>query len=304
MKKGWKVFWIIMGVLTGGGIICGSIALAMGLTFSQMEESYPNGIGFIRRSASVVDRNYYDFGGYDDHDDDYDDHDDYDDGYGGTGQFSESYQDITGLEVNVVAMDVIVKKSPDDKAHIGIDDLKFGNTGIEVTAVNESGKLVIRTEKEGNLWTKMISNRYFGELYIYLPADKQLDIAELSIGGSDTHIEHIYVDTLVANIGAGDFEINDFKVNSATVNLGAGDVEMYGEFETDFSLKCGAGSADLTLRGQEKDYNYSMKCGLGEIEIGDQGFAGIAASKSIDNGSGKNIDIVCGAGDVNVEFGY
>ena len=66
MKKGWKIFWTVIISLTGAGVVFCIIALCLGVTFSQFEKAYPNGIGIMRK-------NYVSF------DDDWDDDDDDDD---------------------------------------------------------------------------------------------------------------------------------------------------------------------------------------------------------------------------------
>ena len=67
MKKGWKIFWTVIISLTGAGVVFCIIALCLGVTFSQFEKAYPNGIGIIRK-------NYVSF--EEDWDDDDDDEDD------------------------------------------------------------------------------------------------------------------------------------------------------------------------------------------------------------------------------------
>ena len=47
MKKGWKIFWTVIISLTGAGVVFCIIALCLGVTFSQFEKAYPNGIGII-----------------------------------------------------------------------------------------------------------------------------------------------------------------------------------------------------------------------------------------------------------------
>ena len=66
MKKGWKIFWTVIISLTGAGVVFCIIALCLGVTFSQFEKAYPNGIGIMRK-------NYVSF------DDDWDDDDELDD---------------------------------------------------------------------------------------------------------------------------------------------------------------------------------------------------------------------------------
>ena len=67
MKKGWKIFWTVIISLTGAGVVFCIIALCLGVTFSQFEKAYPNGIGIIRKDYVSFEEDW-------DDDDDDDDH--------------------------------------------------------------------------------------------------------------------------------------------------------------------------------------------------------------------------------------
>lgn len=54
MKKGWKIFWTVIISLTGAGVVFCIIALCLGVTFSQFEKAYPNGIGIMRKDRKSV----------------------------------------------------------------------------------------------------------------------------------------------------------------------------------------------------------------------------------------------------------
>lgn len=286
MKKGWKIFWIAAGVLGGVGLVLCGIALVMGLTFYDIEEAYPNGIGLVNRNwgRRIV-------------------RDDHDGSRTYSGDYAHSYDGITNLELKVVGCDVIVEDSKDRQVHVGTDDVYFEDDGIELAVEEDNGKLSIQTVKNGKLWTKITgSGTYYGTLYIYLPADLKLEMAEISFGAGDLYINRIHAADMNINVGAGSFEIENFGADEVTVNVGAGDIEMYGDFQNDFNLKCGVGEADINLTGRKYDYNYTLKSGLGEISIGDEEYSGLANARTVDNGGNKNIDIICGAGEVSVEF--
>lgn len=282
MKKGWKIFWIAAGVVGGAGLVLCGIALAMGLTFNDIEKAYPNGIGFVGRRVI---------------------RDDHDGSHIYTGDYEHSYDGITGLELKAVGCDVIMEDSKDGQVHVGTEDVHFGDSGVELEVEEDSGKLSIQTVKGGKLWTKITgSGTYYGTLYIYLPADLKLDMAEISFGAGDLYVDRLQAADMNINVGAGSFEIENFSADEVMVNVGAGDIEMYGDFQNNFNLKCGVGEADINLRGRKYDYNYTLKSGLGEISIGEEEYSGLANARTVDNGGSKNIDIICGAGEVSVEF--
>ena len=60
MKKGWKIFWIvILTVVVMGFLFCGA-ALVMGFRISDFVEQYPNGIVLVK------DDDHYDYSDRDD----------------------------------------------------------------------------------------------------------------------------------------------------------------------------------------------------------------------------------------------
>lgn len=286
MKKGWKIFWITAGAVGGIGLLLCGVALAMGLTFYDLREAYPNGIGLIRNEyweehvekrvkSSIKESIDY--------------------AYSGSG--------ITGLELNLAGCDVIMEDSSDGQVHIDTDYVSFGDSGIEIQAEEEDGKLIIQTVKNGELWSKITgSNTYYGTLYIYLPSDLKFSTAEISFGAGELYIKKLDAEELYINVGAGEFEVENFQADEVTVNVGAGDIEMYGDFQREFNLKCGIGEAEINLRGRQYDYNYTLKSGVGDINIGNEEYSGLANARTVDNGGDKDMDIICGAGEVNIEF--
>lgn len=293
MKKGWKIFWIIAGSLGGLGLVLCGAALVLGVSFYDIEEVYPYGIGFIndgtwgRRVEKRI------INSSEDHDHSYADNSDY------------SFSDVMDMEMNVAGCDVIFEESKDQKIYVKTDKVDFGNSEIAITVEEEGGKLTIETVKNGKLWTKFTgSDNYYGTLYVYLPTDLIFDNADLSFGAGDLCVTRINAIRLNINVGAGDFDVEHFQADDITVNVGAGDIDMYGEFQNEFNLKCGVGKADITLTGGKYDYNYILKSGLGEVSIGEEEYGGLANTRTIDNGSNKEMDIICGAGSVSVEFGH
>ena len=116
MKKGWKIFWTVIISLTGAGVVFCIIALCLGVTFSQFEKAYPNGIGIIRK-------NYVSF------DDDWDD-DELDDTENVVSE--ETFSNIENLKLDIGACEVQIKTGTDDK--ICINDSKFDQVDMEYGA--------------------------------------------------------------------------------------------------------------------------------------------------------------------------
>ena len=112
MKKGWKIFWTVIISLTGAGVVFCIIALCLGVTFSQFEKAYPNGIGIMRK-------NYVSF------DDDWDDDDELDDTENVVSE--EAFSGVENLKLDIGASEVRIKTGTDDKIHVDDSGMKTEN---------------------------------------------------------------------------------------------------------------------------------------------------------------------------------
>ena len=81
-----------------------------------------------------------------------------------------------------------------------------------------------------------------------------------------------------------------------------GAIQFSGRVEGTIELDHQQGATTLQLEGNQADFNYQVSYQLGHVQIGDQTFAGVKGSHSIDNGSGKTIHANCAMGSVRVLF--
>lgn len=58
----------------------------------------------------------------------------------------------------------------------------------------------------------------------------------------------------------------------------------------------------LELAGKKEDYNYHIQCKMGAVKLGEESSAALKSSKQIDNVAGKNMDIECKTGAIQVDF--
>lgn len=325
MKKGWKIFWIVIAVITTMGMAFCVIALCMGVDFRRLGREYSGS-----RLARIID--YWD-GDSDDWDDDYDDWDDWDDmeddwdedfhdgddewddaddQHHGSGEATVlpeyDFKDITEIRMSLGKCRVNIQPTSQDYIHIDTSRLYFPEYNMELKVEREGDVLNIETLRDGKIWDVIGAikrhevNGLAGVLNIYIPRSLQLTRAEIIFGGCDVAIDGMNADEVILKGGASDCEAKHITFGSLNAEVGAGDLELEGTVNGNISAKCGAGDMDFKLNGREKDYNYSLKCGVGDVEINDHDYGGLANVKKIDNHSDKTIDIVCGAGDVNIEF--
>ena len=283
MKKGWKIFWTVIISLTGVGVVFCIIALCFGVTFSQFEKAYPNGIGIIRK-------NYVSF------DDDWDD-DELDDTENVVSE--EVFSGVENLKLDIGSSEVRIKTGTDDKIHVDDSRMKTENA-VQKTLSDDGKTLEITTKMRSSF--KNVRN-VKGTLVIYLPKDYKFDQVDMEYGAATAEIDGLNAKSLKIESGASGCTIKNADIEELDVETGAGSLDFYGTVEKEVDIDCGAGSVTLNLEGKVEDYNYELDSSAGSIQIGDdQEYGGLSTEKSIDNGRKRTIEISNGAGSVEIRF--
>lgn len=283
MKKGWKIFWTVIISLTGVGVVFCIIALCFGVTFSQFEKAYPNGIGIIRK-------NYVSF------DDDWDD-DELDDTENVVSE--EVFSGVENLKLDIGASEVRIKTGTDDKIHVDDSRMKTENA-VQKTLSDDGKTLEITTKMRSSF--KNVRN-VKGTFVIYLPKDYKFDQVDMEYGAATADIDGLNAKSLKIESGASGCTIKNADIEELDVETGAGSLDFYGTVEKEVDIDCGAGRVTLNLEGKVEDYNYELDSSAGSVEIGeDIDLGGLSTEKSIDNGSKRTIEISNGAGSVEIRF--
>lgn len=288
MKRGWKIFWIIVASITGLGVIFCCIALGLGLTFSQIRDVYPNGIGFIR-----------------DYDEDNFDHDDHwDDDMRKPSQEAQEFQNITGLKITAGLCRVRILPGDGDLVKVDISGMDFGNSGKSISVSEKEGILSIEMKKDGNIIDVMeniTGNHDYGTIYVYIPRNLQLETTEMEFGTVEVEAEQLKSKKLKVESGAADCSFEDARVGDVDIVVGTGDFSLEGIVSGNVVVECGVGNVELGLRGKKADYNYEVECGVGSVEIGENT---LADGISIDNGSDREMKLTCGVGNIEIDYEY
>jgi hypothetical protein len=125
----------------------------------------------------------------------------------------------------------------------------------------------------------------------------------LDIGAGAVKAEHIRADYLNTKVGAGSVKINQMEVKDLEAQAEAGNFHGEGSLTGNAKLNCSVGNIELELDGEPEDYNYTVSCSLGSVHIGSEKYSGLdSETKTIDNGSDKNMDIDCSVGTVKIKF--
>jgi hypothetical protein len=284
MKRGWKIFWIVCACIGGIGLLLCIAGAAMGATFSAVGNAYG------ADSERYV--SYWQ---------DWDDNMDYDDNtyvQGSTEDVSK-FSGIRELSVDVSYLEVIVRPYAGDDIMVDVSRVN-PRLKDKLEYKTDEDELSIETKKS-RWWPRSAGNNT-GYLVIQVPAGDILREASFEIGAGVLEIENVKADSLDISIGAGEAVVKQFETAELDVECGAGEGTLNGIVKEEASVRCGVGQVNLALNGKQKDYDYQLKYGIGELAVGNDSYEGFGGKRSIDNGTGKLIDIECGVGLVEVTF--
>lgn len=275
MRKGWKVFWIVCVVVVVIGFVCCIAALGLGVTRESIFTRFPHGIGFVK---------------YGNHGFDYETIP-----YDGDVDASETFSGIREIDAYISAGDFQILKSDTEEVKIetaGVD------SRLKLRYYVEDGELIIKTRKHFTGMTGVKS----GTVYLFLPENFNLEEADLELGAGVMYIQDISARCLDIHVGAGEATIDSFTSDEVSMDCGAGTIYAYGRAIQDADIDCGIGRIDLTLAGRKEDYSYSVKCGIGEVGLAGETYSGLGSERQIDNRTGREIEIDCGIGSVDIQF--
>ena len=239
--------------------------------------------------------------------------------------------DIADIDIDLGAVYLVIEESEDDHIWIKNDSsVKTIKYGVE------NGVFRLYGGKKGLIG----DNSYKGNVYLRLPKGMNLDSIEIeidagrldnisleadtidlssgagefnmdgltaiavfiSVGAGDMDIDSIVADTVGIAVGAGNVDAKNVEVEHIDLEVGMGSIDIQGKITGDMNADCAMGNISLKLQGKETDHNYDLECAMGNVKIGKNEYSGIAAERSIDNGSSSDFDIDCAAGNITIEF--
>lgn len=199
---------------------------------------------------------------------------------------------VTDLSCDLRYEELVVKTWNQDTIQVNVS----GTDQKRVRITNDNGYLKIESGR------KLKSS----SVEISLPKKKEFQNVTFKIGAGTVEINGDFkADQLSADIGAGTFS-NDgrLEVKQTDISVGVGNAEIEELTTEKLTGNCGMGNMDITLTGNDTDYNYELKCGLGNLEVDDEQETTLTSgSRTITNpGAEKSVKLECGMGDVNVDF--
>ena len=139
---------------------------------------------------------------------------------GSNGETKEKSNRYNKLSVKTVADEITIESSPDDKAHVLLDDSDREFYNIQVTS---SGIIV------EYLSSKYLSlnRRRSGELTIQIPDGRIYNEALIETASGDIKIDYeLNADKFSLNMVSGDSSIKKLNSNNAYLNVVSGDIDI------------------------------------------------------------------------------
>ena len=221
--------------------------------------------------------------------------------------------DITDIDIELGGCNLVIAESTDD--YIWIENRSNVKT-VKYGMKNGTFKLY-----NGKTFGFNSIHNIRGSVYLYLPKGMDLgsiDIEmgagnlesialaahgiELEIGAGNFTIEGLSGQEVNISVGAGGIFVENAEVNELDMEAAAGSIELTGTVSGNADIECAAGSISLFLYNDETAFNYEIECAVGSININGDEYTGLATERSINNNAGKEMNIECSAGSVEVNF--
>ena len=278
MKKGWKIFWIILAACGGTGLVMLIVAFTMGFSINNLNY-------FARRNHQVITTNVTE---------------------NKESDFIPKEIDGEIKELRLKADFCRVKfiESKEDRFYVDTTEVTEGDDieDIELTVMENNGVFNIDLDSGIRHGHHMAHHHYDRVIYVYYPENYKFDKVDIHFGAGEIDIDNLITSELSLDVGAGKCEINQLKADKVDAWISVGNLEIEGEVSEKLNIDCGAGQVETSLNGSEQDYNYDISCQAGSIKIDEQRFSGLGTTKHLENGSGSNIVLNCGAGNIEIDF--
>lgn len=266
MRSGWKIFWIVCGIILAIGFAFCAIAWAMGVTTNMIYNRFPNGIGWVRGDEDAAAENIH-----------------------------ETFSGVTEIDMELASGKVEFVEGEGTEIRVDTDNLSQW-FGFRCYMDGNELKLTSKKRFVG------VNHIVRGTITVSIPKETTFDEVHLSMGAGTLSVKEIYARELSLEIGAGEVNIDKFQADEAKFECGAGSITAQGDVRSFADISCGVGSVVYTASGSEEEYNYDIECGVGEIICGDNTYSGLGKDRHIDNDADKEISVEGGVGSVIIEF--
>ena len=292
MKKGWKILLISCGICAGIGVVLSVTGAVLG-GVQDLREYGRRGMQYLEHD-NWWSQKYSELEEMDEELDYIDEE-----------VSPEITEDMDGLDLEGISeldielsyVELIMQRS--DSNQIEVSTRNMDPQLLEDLSIYRDEDTLEICAQDTRLW-KNIAKNNAGELIIHVPDN--LEGISTSLGTGTLYMRDIRTGELDISIGTGTADIQGFEAGEVSASAGTGSISLQGSVNSDLDLECGIGTIEFQDSGKMTDYNYSVSCGMGSIQIGDDEFTKPAGNQNINNHAGKEMDIECGMGTVNIAF--
>lgn len=101
----------------------------------------------------------------------------------------------------------------------------------------------------------------------------------------------------------GETDIRKICANEFYAENGRGKINITSSLSGSARFVCGSGSIRVNLENEAEEFNAEAMTGMGNIRIGNEVFGSERRRGKIENNAEKNIEVSCGMGSVEIDFG-
>lgn len=215
---------------------------------------------------------------------------------------------VKNLKLDIGAASIIILESEDESYWLETQ------TDGEIKCDLTGNVLIVRGIKNDS-----INNN--SKIYLYVPANADLEKIELDLGAGKAECDKLHADEISIDLGAGSVECDAIEADILDTDIGAGSIRISdglveeGKFSVsmgelifegailnDVNADCAMGSMEFHLEAGQNDYNYHVECAAGNVSIGAREYSHLASDMNIDNNATRDFDIDCAMGSIELDF--
>ncbi|MDD3692743.1 MAG: DUF4097 family beta strand repeat-containing protein [Oscillospiraceae bacterium] len=228
-----------------------------------------------------------------------------------TTSFSQSYADVTELDIYSFAGEIRIVSADDFK-------VEASNVPVNFSCTLKDGKLVVNNKNKSVFSFFGLGDSLHPVITVYVPDNEKLSRLTIENGAGKLSAESIYCDDFRLEAGAGAFYVDSLIADNAELNTGVGEVSiksailggldlqagvgrfyMKGELNGDADIDGGVGSLTLKLLNSRDDHSFDINTGVGSITIDGERFS--TGKINVNNSKGK-IKIDGGVGKISINY--
>ena len=199
---------------------------------------------------------------------------------------SNSYDNVTALEINTFNSSLVIKQGNTDK--------------VQVEYNNVPSDYITKLENDGTLHLK--GNKSSDTLIITLPKNLTLQECDINGGTGVINITDLITNNFDLDCGSGNVSLSNISLHDADIECNTGLVDIFGRLSGETDIQCNKGSLSLRLTDYNDNYNMKVKKGTGELIVNGETHDSFALIPSAQSPANCHLEIEGSSGNINIDF--